>query len=181
MSTIRSVIRKEIRRGTVSGFNLLDIDIPSDNVIFSHNSRGLEPDGDYCSINMISNRRMGHAEESTRTKQGATYEAQSLANTAHFIGTVQFSFFGDNAADNAMEFHNGIIGNRQVIEGYQRLSIVPVTTTDLKILPKFRETDWVESAVFDVNFGYSVQRYQDILWVEYIVINGNTYKITGDD
>lgn len=180
MATIRDAVRGVIREATIDAFELSDIPIAGSNIIFSH-SGGLEPNSDYCVINIIENRQKGRASEATRTKEGATWEQQSLPFTVFYYAKVQFSFIGANALEWGMEFQNNITNNRQVIEAYQYKSLSPVNKTDLKRLPKLRETDWVETAVFDLDFGYSVQRYQDINWIEYIVINGNTFRIIDDE
>lgn len=180
MTTIRSAVRGVIREATLKVFELSDIDIPPNRVIFSHNG-GLEPDGNYCVINIIDNKQSGRASEATYTKQGATWEDQSLAFTVFYYAKVQFSFIGKDALDIGMEFHHNVTNNRQAIEAYQYKALSPVNKTDLKRLPKLRETDWVETAVLDIDFGYSVQRYQDINWVEYIVVNGETFRIIDDE
>lgn len=180
MATIRSAIRGVIREATIDAFALSDIAIPDDNIIFSHGG-GLEPNSDYCVINILKNRQKGRASEATRTRQGETYLEQMLPFTVFYYAEVQFSFIGKNALELGMEFQNNVTNNRQVIEAYQYKSLSPVNKTDLKRLPKLRETDWVEQAVFDLDFGYSVQRYQDINWVEYIVVNGNTFRIIDDE
>jgi len=180
MTTIREAIRGEIRKATIDAFALSDIDIAPNNVIFSHNS-GLEPADNYCVINIIENRQKGRATEASRTRQGATWEDQMLGFTVFYYAKVQFSFIGADALDLGMEFEHNVTNNRQVIEAYQYKSLSPVNKTDLKRLPKLRETDWVESTVLDLDFGYSVQRYQDINWIEYIVINGNTFRIIDDE
>lgn len=179
MATIRSVIRKEIRDATISAFELSDVLIPEKNIIFSH-GKGTEPQGNYCVIDILENRQKGRVEESTRTKQGETWEDQSLGSTVYYYAKVQFTFLGSDALELGMEFHNALNNNRQVIEAYQRKALAPVNKSDLKRLPKLRETDWVETSVFDLDFGYSVQRYQSVDWVEYVVINGNTYRIIDD-
>jgi hypothetical protein len=179
MATIRSVIRGVIREATIDAFELSDIAIPEDKIIFSHGN-GLEPNSNYCVINILENRQKGRASESTRTKEGATWEQQSLPFTVFYYAKVQFSFIGKDALDVGMEFQNNVTNNRQVIEAYQYKSLSPVNKTDLKRLPKLRETDWVETTTIDLDFGYSVQRYQDINWIEYIVVNGNTFRIVDD-
>lgn len=180
MATIRSVIREVIRLATIDAFGFSDIDIDPGNVIFSHGG-GLEPNDNYCVINIIENRQKGRASEATRTKQGETWEQQSLPFTVFYYAKVQFSFIGKDALELGMEFQNNVTNNRQAIEAYQYKSLSPVNKTDLKRLPKLRETDWVETAVIDLDFGYSVQRYQDINWIEYIVVNGNTFRIIDDE
>lgn len=182
MATIREAIRGEIRLATIDAFEISDISISPDNVIFSHGG-GLEPSSNYCVINILENRQKGRASESTRTRQkeGGTWEEQMLPFTVFYYAKVQFSFIGKDALDLGMEFHNNVTNNRQAIEAYQYKSLSPVNKTDLKRLPKLRETDYVETTVFDLDFGYSVQRYQDINWVEYIVVNGNTFRIVDDE
>jgi hypothetical protein len=180
MATIRDAIRGVIREATIDAFELSDIPIPAANIIFDRTG-GLEPNGDYCVINIIKNRQKGRASEATRTRQGETYLQQMLPFTVFYYAEVQFSFIGKNALELGMEFHNNVSNNRQVIEAYQYKSLSPVNKSDLKRLPKLRETDWVESSVMDLDFGYSVQRYQDINWVEYIVVNGNTFRIIDDE
>ncbi len=180
MTTIREAVRSEIRLATIDAFALSDIDIDPDKVIFSHGG-GLEPDENYCVINIIQNKQKGRASEATRTRQGDTWEDQMLGFTVFYYATVQFSFLGKDALDLGMEFQHNVTNNRQVIEAYQYKSLSPVNKTDLKRLPKLRETDWVETTVLDLDFGYSVQRYQDINWIEYIVINGNTFRIIDDE
>lgn len=180
MASIVSVIRKNIRDATITAFGLSDIPIIAKNVIFSHGG-GTEPSGNYCVINILENRQKGRAEEATRTRQGETRDEQSLASTVYYYAKVQFTFLGKDAAELGTEFHHNLNNNRQVIEWYQRASLAPVNKSDLKRLPKLRETDWVETAVVDLDFAYSVQRYQDIDWVEYFILNGITYKITNDD
>ena len=180
MATIREAIRGVMRQATLDAFEFSDINISPDRVIFSHEN-GLEPSGDYCVINILENRQKGRASEATRTRQGETYLQQMLPFTVFYYAKVQFSFIGKNALDIGMEFHNNVTNNRQVIEAYQYKSLSPGNKTDLKRLPKLRETDWAETAVMDLDFGYSVQRYQDINWVEYIIVNGDTFRIIDDE
>lgn len=180
MATIRSAIRGAIREATIDAFEFSDIDIPPENIIFSHGG-GLEPESNYCVINILENRQKGRASEATRTRQGETYLQQMLPFTVFYYAKVQFSFIGKDALDIGMEFQNNVTNNRQAIEAYQYKSLSPVNKTDLKRLPKLRETDWVEQTVFDLDFGYSVQRYQDINWIEYIVVNGQTFRIIDDE
>lgn len=182
MATIIQAIQGVIREATLDVFELCDIDIDGDNLIFSHEN-GTEPTGDYCVINIIENRQKGRASEATRTKQkdGGTWEEQMLPFTVFYYAKVQFSFIGRNALGLGLEFEHNVTNNRQAIEAYQYKSLSPVNKTDLKRLPKLRETDYVETAVLDLDFGYSVQRYQDVNWVEYIIVNGNKFRIVDDE
>ena len=180
MATIYSVIKKNIRDATVKAFELSDIPINPNNIIFS-NQNGTEPKGDYCVINILENRQKGRVNESTRTSDGASPEIQQLTSTSFYYAKTQLSFIGNSAYENGLEFESALNNNRQVIEWYQRKSLNPVNKSSVKRLPKLRETDWIESAVIDFDLGYSVQRYQDIDWVEYITINGETFRIVGEE
>lgn len=179
MATIQSVVKKNIRDATVAAFAFCEIPIVSENIIFSH-PNGTEPSGNYCVINILEDRQKGGVSEATLTKQGETEEIQLLAYTTFRYSKVQFSFIGSSAYENGLEFENNLNNNRSVVEGYQRKFLAPVNKSSCKRLPKLRETDWIESAVLDCEFSYSVQRYQDIDWVEYIILNGQTFKVVGD-
>lgn len=147
------------------------------NVIISHEG-GPEPKGSYVAINVLDITSQGQASKSGmaewRTGSAKEYAVKS------YEALVQLSFIGSEAPELAMLFHSQWKANTAIREHFLRNNLAPRTISNLRRAPQLRETVWVKSFNVDIRVGFTVRTIQDVDWVDYVVVNGNTIPLVGD-
>lgn len=144
-------------------------------VIVSHQN-GPEPTVDYCMINTI---RIVKTDRAQGPGGALEFSGVSLKEyiVQHYEVVVQVNFFGDGAAENAMDYFSQYSGNTVIREFYQRNNLATRRISDLRRSPQLRDTRWVNSFAFDMTLGFAVQTIQDVDWADYVTVNGTTIPL----
>ena len=144
-------------------------------VTLSHEN-GIEPAGDYVSINVLELNREGRASKSGLASfaigQTKEYAVQG------YNGMVQLNFYGTGAGELATLFHSQFMNNTPIRENFLRNNLAPRSISNLRRAPQLRDTVWVNSFAMDMRVGWAVRTTQDVDWVDAVVVNDNLISLT---
>lgn len=137
---------------------------------------GVEPKKDYVSVSLLMLSKEGRSGKSGlapfHSGQAKEYYTQNYKVKA------QLKFVGKNSGSIASAIHNQWSSNSVMREFFLKNSLAPRDSSDLRRTPQLRGGNvWVQSFTFDMDLGFSVQTIQDIDWVDYITLNGETIPL----
>lgn len=171
---IFTVIEDSLQEAITNTFTTLGENVK---VVISHEG-GPEPIGSYVAINVLDMTSNGQASKSGM----AEWQAGSAKEYAvkSYEALVQLSFVGSKSPELAMLFHSQWKANTVCREHFLRNNLAPRTISNLRRAPQLRETVWVKSFNLDIRVGFTVRTIQDVDWVDYVVVNGNTIPLVGN-
>ena len=148
--------------------SLLGIDCE---VIISHQN-GVEPPKDYVVINTLSIVATGRADAQNNAMifNNGGIKQYSVQN---YEVSVQLTFVGVSAGNNATLYHSQYSGNVAAREIYTKNNLAIRRRTGIRRTPQQREGIWVNAFAFDLTLGFAVRTSQELDWADYITVNGN--------
>lgn len=176
MMNIKPLVMNYLYDATTNALNVVGISNTTLPVIFSHES-GLEPANTYCLIHILGMEQQGRVSEATFVEP----ENDELWFTSFYTLKTQFSFIGKKSENYGYGFRHHVVNNVRFREEYQKKNLSVTYRSDLRDQPQPRETQWMPVQNMDLNFSFAVQTRQAVDWVEFITVNGETYRIYNDD
>ena len=170
---IKTVLENYLYQATQAAFNVADM-----NIQLIHSHQGLEPENTYCVMNILQLQRVGRMTESTFINPVENDELWTIANYNLYT---QFSFIGDKADDYGFDFGHNITNNRRFIEEYQKRKLAVTKRSDIRNQPQMRDSQWKPVQNMDLTFSLAVRTRQTVDWVEFITVNGETYRIYNNE
>lgn len=170
MSGIKKVLQDYLYDATKNAMDVLGWDIP----VIHSKQNGLEPENTYCVIDILELQRVGRVLEATFIAPPENNELWSIANYNLYT---QYRFIGDQADDYGFDFGHHITNNRRFIEEFEKKKLAVTRRSNMRNQPQLRETMWKPSQNMDLTFSLAIQTRQTVDWVEFITVNGETYRI----
>ena len=141
-------------------------------VIFK-NQNAPEPAQTYCAIHILRASARGKPSKSVfLTDVAGNPNVGRHYTQQHYDVLIQVTFVGKDSGDMAFDFKQDLAVSQLTNEDFQRENFGIISHTDIRSNPSLRETRWVDSFNLDLELSYSVQTTEDLLWAEYITVNG---------
>lgn len=127
---------------------------------------GLEPKGDYVSIQVLSLSPVGSAWKSTNLNISDGVGISEIHDFYEIL--VGFRFSGNSVGDSAVKLDTMIKNSEQTRWLYQMEGLSALNKMSLKKVDVLKEDKWQRSFSLDVRFTYFLTTEEEVNWIERI-------------
>lgn len=149
----------------------------NENTFYFEDDNGPEAVTPYGTVGVPEFERVGRAVVSTHVGGGSSSVQGSLTIQTTYQATARISFVGKNedendAADIAFDFMD-FLSNPLLLMEFRKNNLSFISNSNVRKIPKFRETRWYDAYVIDVVFAFCLETTQQIDSIDTVEITGN--------